>query len=61
MLKNITCTMLFKKTFPLCCTSQGYRVNQAIAATATPTNYSRSYLLAEFLKASARKFIFANI
>jgi asparagine synthase (glutamine-hydrolysing) len=34
---------------------------QAIAATTTPTNYSRIYLLSEFLKASARKFMLMNV
>lgn len=49
-----------QKDFSFVLQEQGYRVIRAIAATATPTNYSRSYLLAEFLKATARKFILAN-
>ncbi|GJD20966.1 asparagine synthetase [Rivularia sp. IAM M-261] len=49
-----------QKDFSFVLQEQGYKVNQAIAATTTPTNYSRSYLLSEFLKASARKFMLWN-
>jgi asparagine synthase (glutamine-hydrolysing) len=50
-----------QKDFSFVLQEQGYQVNQAIAATTTPTNYSRGYLLIEFLKASARKFMFFNV
>ena len=52
---------IIQKDFSFVLQEQGYQVNQAIAATATPTNYSRGYLLSEFLKASARKFMLVNV
>lgn len=44
-----------QKDFSFVLQEQGYRVIRAIAATAKPTNYSRSYLLAEFFKTTAKK------
>ncbi len=51
---------IIQKDFSYVLEEQGFRVERAIATTATPKNYSRGYLLSEFLKAWARKFILVN-